>query len=83
MCRRLLPLLLAVLVPLALRAQEQSIDLRQALLDLSQDGVLMDVSAHPDDEDGATLAYYRLKFGVRTYSVLFTRGACWVPRYTS
>ena len=74
MCRRFLPLLLAVLVPLALRAQEQSIDLRQALLDLSQDGVLMDVSAHPDDEDGATLAYYRLKFGVRTYSVLFTRG---------
>ena len=74
MCRRLLPLLLVILVPIALRAQEQSIDSRQALLDLSQDGVLMDISAHPDDEDGATLAYYRLKYGVRTYSVLFTRG---------
>jgi len=34
----------------------------------------MDVSAHPDDEDGATLAYYRMKHGVQTYSVLFTRG---------
>ena len=34
----------------------------------------MDLSAHPDDEDGATLAYYRMKLGVRTYSVLFTRG---------
>jgi LmbE family N-acetylglucosaminyl deacetylase len=74
MCRRLLPLLVAVLVPIVLRAQEQPSDPRQALLDLSQDGVLMDISAHPDDEDGATLAYYRLKFGVRTYSVLFTRG---------
>ncbi|HEX7573918.1 MAG TPA: PIG-L family deacetylase [Bacteroidota bacterium] len=70
----MIPLLLTVLVPLALRAGEQSPDSRQALLDLSQDGVLMDISAHPDDEDGATLAYYRLKFGVRTYSVLFTRG---------
>jgi LmbE family N-acetylglucosaminyl deacetylase len=74
MCRRVLLLLVAVLLPLALRAQEQSPDARQALLDLSEDGVLMDISAHPDDEDGATLAYYRLKFGVRTYSVLFTRG---------
>ncbi|MDE3058187.1 MAG: PIG-L family deacetylase [Bacteroidota bacterium] len=35
---------------------------------------LMDLSAHPDDEDGATLAYYRYKYGVRTYSVFFTRG---------
>jgi LmbE family N-acetylglucosaminyl deacetylase len=74
MCRRLFPLLLAILVPLLLHAGEQSRDVRQALLDLSQDGVLMNISAHPDDEDGATLAYYRLKFGVRTYSVLFTRG---------
>ena len=72
MCRRLLPLLLTLFVPLALRAQSQ--DVRQALLDLSHDGVLMDVSAHPDDEDGASLAYYRLRFGVRTYSILFTRG---------
>ncbi len=35
---------------------------------------LMDLSAHPDDEDGATLSFYRYKYGVRTYSVFFTRG---------
>jgi LmbE family N-acetylglucosaminyl deacetylase len=74
MCRRLFPLLLTILVPLVLRTQVEPPDVRQALLDLSHDGVLMDISAHPDDEDGATLAYYRLKFGVRTLSVLFTRG---------
>jgi LmbE family N-acetylglucosaminyl deacetylase len=34
----------------------------------------MDLSAHPDDEDGSTLAYLRMKLGVRTHSVLFTRG---------
>jgi LmbE family N-acetylglucosaminyl deacetylase len=49
-------------------------DLHQAFLDLSNDYVLMDVSAHPDDEDGSTLALYRMKYGVETYSVLFTRG---------
>ncbi len=49
-------------------------DLRQALRDLSHDGVLMDLSAHPDDEDGASLALYRMRYGVRAYSVLFTRG---------
>ncbi|MGB2958152.1 MAG: hypothetical protein WBD30_04640, partial [Bacteroidota bacterium] len=46
----------------------------QAYRDLFHDGVAMNVSAHPDDEDGATLAYYRMKLGVRTASVLFTRG---------
>lgn len=46
----------------------------QTLRDLSTPGVLMDISAHPDDEDGATLAYYRMKHGIHTYSVLFTRG---------
>ena len=34
--------------------------------------VVMNLSAHPDDEDGATLAYYRFKYGVKTYSVCFT-----------
>jgi len=56
------------------RAQGPPADVRQALLDLGNDCVLMDLSAHPDDEDGATLAYYRMKHGVRTYSILFTRG---------
>ncbi|MBI5472120.1 MAG: PIG-L family deacetylase [Ignavibacteriae bacterium] len=53
---------------------QESADLRQAFLDLTNDGVVMNVSAHPDDEDGATLAYCRMKFGVKTYSILFTRG---------
>ena len=36
--------------------------------------VLMSLSAHPDDEDGATLAYYAKIKGVKTYSLFFTRG---------
>src|ERR1700690_1149911 len=36
--------------------------------------VLMGLSAHPDDEDAATLAYYARLKGVKTYSVFFTRG---------
>lgn len=47
---------------------------KQAFLDLSNDGVVMNLSAHPDDEDGSTLAYYRMRYGVKTYTVLFTRG---------
>lgn len=50
------------------------VDLHQAFLDVRHDGVIMNISAHPDDEDGATLAYYRMKYGVKTYSVFFTRG---------
>jgi len=47
---------------------------RQALLDLGNDFRLMAVAAHPDDEDGATLAYYRMKHGVETHAVIATRG---------
>jgi LmbE family N-acetylglucosaminyl deacetylase len=53
---------------------QPSTDLAQARRDLEHDGVIMNISAHPDDEDGATLAYYRMHFGVTTTSVLFTRG---------
>ncbi len=53
---------------------QNSVELQQAFLDLSNPGVAMDLSAHPDDEDGSTLAYLRMKLGVHTYSVLFTRG---------
>lgn len=52
----------------------QSSELSQAFLDLTNDAVVMNISAHPDDEDGATLAYYRMKYGAKTYSILFTRG---------
>ncbi|NUM54987.1 MAG: PIG-L family deacetylase [Candidatus Hydrogenedentes bacterium] len=48
--------------------------LHQALLDLNTDLSLMCVAAHPDDEDGATLALYRKKYGVRTIAVIATRG---------
>ncbi|MCS7013840.1 MAG: PIG-L family deacetylase [Chloroherpetonaceae bacterium] len=38
--------------------------------------VLIGLAAHPDDEDGATLAYYAKFYGkpVRVYNVFFTRG---------
>lgn len=34
----------------------------------------MCVAAHPDDEDGATLAYYRMMHGAKTFAVIATRG---------
>ena len=70
--RPLLAIVLAVCVTGA--CAQDAIEIGQTLRDLAQPGVLMDISAHPDDEDGATLAYYRMKHGVHTYSVLFTRG---------
>ena len=72
--RRLVFALLAI-VTLSRPGTAQPADgVRSAILGLSHCGVLMDLSAHPDDEDGATLAYYGMKFGVKTYSVFFTRG---------
>jgi LmbE family N-acetylglucosaminyl deacetylase len=73
--RRDLVLLLTLLLcsPATSLAQDP-VELHQAFLDCTSDAVVMDISAHPDDEDGATLACYRMRFGVRTYSVLFTRG---------
>ncbi len=72
--RILLFTLAALLVLPCMLSGQSSVDLQQAFLDLSHDGVIMNISAHPDDEDGATLAYYRMKYGVKTYSVFFTRG---------
>ena len=46
----------------ALAADER--DYRQALLEVGTDIRLMCLAAHPDDEDGATLARYRKRFGV-------------------
>lgn len=48
--------------------------LRQALLELTTDLTLMSVGAHPDDEDSGMLAYYRRKHGLRTMTLLATRG---------
>lgn len=36
--------------------------------------VVMNLAAHPDDEDGSTLAYYRHGRDAIAYSVIFTRG---------
>ncbi len=36
--------------------------------------VVMNLAAHPDDEDGRTLAYYRHAKNAVAYSVIFTRG---------
>ena len=36
--------------------------------------VAMNLAAHPDDEDGATMNYYRRAKGAVVYSVIFTRG---------
>jgi LmbE family N-acetylglucosaminyl deacetylase len=46
----------------------------QDALDAGTDLRLMCVAAHPDDEDGATLAMYRKKYGYKTFAVLATRG---------
>ena len=50
------------------------IALNQAVTDLTNDMTIMCLAAHPDDEDGATLTYYRKKFGVRTAILVATRG---------
>ena len=63
-----------VVFGLASVAFGQSIGQQQALRDLGGSTVVMDLSAHPDDEDGSSLAMYRMMHGARTYSVLFTRG---------
>lgn len=34
----------------------------------------MGLSAHPDDEDGATLAHYAILQNITTYSIFYTRG---------
>lgn len=48
--------------------------LQQSMKDLGNDFRMMCVAAHPDDEDGATLAYYRMMHGVKTFAVIATHG---------
>jgi len=43
-------------------------------LTFSQKLTLLCVAAHPDDEDGATLAYYSKLMGYNAYTVFYTRG---------
>jgi len=48
--------------------------LNQAVVDLTNDMTILCLAAHPDDEDGATLSYYRKRYGVRTAVLYATRG---------
>lgn len=57
--------------PAAETAGAFAAELRQAL---NTDLRLMCVAAHPDDEDGATLALYHKRYGLDTYAVIGTRG---------
>ncbi len=61
---RLAPLALLALVALPARAQ----------VDEPAPLVVMNLAAHPDDEDGLTMAYYRHVKNAVVYSVLYTRG---------
>jgi len=74
-------LFLVALACLGIPAPSAALDSRlgfvarhQAALDLGTDLRLMCVAAHPDDEDGATLAMYRKRYGYETSVVLATRG---------
>src|SRR5437899_1061466 len=59
-----IPLIFLVFIPAAASAQGKTDPVR----------VLLSVSAHPDDEDGAVLAYYARIKGVKTYTLFLTRG---------
>ena len=69
-----LPFLTVLSFSLLLAQEDEGKTFSREVRDVSNDFVVMDVSAHPDDEDGYSLAYYRMKYGAKTYSVLFTRG---------
>lgn len=74
---RYLLVLLMLITALGARAESDDLGrvaLVQALKDAACGVRLMCVAAHPDDEDGATLAYYRMKYGVKTFAVIATRG---------
>jgi LmbE family N-acetylglucosaminyl deacetylase len=60
-------------------ADEYEIDhgdvaLNQAITDLADHKTILCLAAHPDDEDGATLSYYKKRYGVRTAVLYGTRG---------
>ncbi len=48
--------------------------LHQAALDLSTDGVVLNVAAHPDDESSRTNTMLRRKYGLRVVTVYTTYG---------
>lgn len=54
-------LVILLLLPVTILSQEPSF-------------TILSIAAHPDDEDGATLAYYRYLYGYDAYTVFYTRG---------
>lgn len=70
----LLALLCCIAVPARAAADLGEVAWRQALLDLGNGLRLLCIAAHPDDEDGATLAWHRYRHGVRTHVAIATRG---------
>ena len=56
------------------KADQQTVELYQALLDLTNPWTVLCVAAHPDDEDGSTLTVLRRKYGVHTASLFSTYG---------
>ena len=50
------------------------LSIEQIKKDLKNNFVLLSFAYEPGLEDGSTLSYYRYKYGVKTYSVFFTRG---------
>lgn len=72
-------LLLALAVPLteparAAAGERGVIAVEQALLDLTTIGRVMNLAAHPDDEDGGTLALCRHGRGLSAFAVFANRG---------
>src|SRR4051794_641917 len=54
---------------------ERGLDLIRNELRIARSGIrVLSVAAHPDDEDGGTLAYLRRTLGAETHMCLFTRG---------
>lgn len=54
-------LLLILMLPVSVYSQEPSF-------------TILCLAAHPDDEDGATLAYYKYLYGYDAYTIFYTRG---------
>lgn len=68
-------LVLLLTLPSVARSQDLgAVAFQQAVNDFENGMRLMCVAAHPDDEDGASLALHRYKYGVKTFAVLATKG---------
>ena len=67
---------LVLLLAAALPAQQDTglVAFKQACLDATTDGVVLNIAAHPDDEAARTLVMLRRKYGLRTVTLYTTCG---------